>query len=55
MKRLFALKYQNGQVAKDKNGQLYYFDNKKAAKMVRDTLNAGFKISIGPDHWRSQK
>lgn len=54
MKRLFSLKYQNGQIAQDKNGQPYYFDNKRAAKMVRDTLKAGFKVSIGPDHWRYQ-
>jgi hypothetical protein len=56
MKRLFTLKYQNGQlVINEATGKPYYFDNKMLAKAERDKRNAGFKIALGPDHWRSQK
>lgn len=50
MKRLFTLRYQNGQLALDYNDAPYYFESKMAAKYERDKHNAGFKVSIGPDH-----
>jgi hypothetical protein len=50
MKRLFTLRYQNGQLALDSNDAPYYFDSKAAAKHERDKRHAGFKVSIGPDH-----
>lgn len=51
MKRLFCLKFQNGQlVTKAEDGLPCYFTNKKDAKAVRDAMNAGHKVSRGPDH-----
>ena len=51
MKRLFTLKFQNGQKVLH-DGKPVYFSNKKDAKAVRDAMNAGHKVSVGPDHFR---
>lgn len=53
MKRLFTLKFQNGQLVTKAEDRLpCYFANKQDAKAVRDAMNAGHKVSIGPDHFR---
>lgn len=49
MKRLFTLRFQNGQLALF-SGLPVYFSNKAKAKAARDAGNAGYKVSIGPDH-----
>jgi hypothetical protein len=54
MKRLFTLKYQNGQLFLV-GGAPVYFVHKASAKEARDVLDAGMKVSIGPDHFRYNK
>lgn len=52
MKRLFTLKYMNGQLALV-DDQPVYFREKEDAKSIRDSLKEkgiGTKVSRGPDH-----
>jgi hypothetical protein len=56
MKRLFQVNKPNGKIhADDKADHRVFFPDKKSAKKVRDTLNAGhpeagYTVSYGPDH-----
>ena len=49
--RLFAIRLPDGSLLTDQRGQPVYYDDKKAAKRVRDR-NDGACIVLGPDHSR---
>ena len=51
MNRLFALReHKKGPLITDQFGEPLHFDNKMAAKQLRDRLGGRTAVTFGPDH-----
>jgi hypothetical protein len=54
--KLFVLRTEkNGQVVRDRDGNVMYFDNKMDAKDARDSIGGNTVVSYGPDHKKFTK
>ncbi len=60
MKRLFAVKHFINNKKHQIGKGVIYFEKKKDAKVLRDTLNEGkgkdkYVVCRGPDHWKPER